>query len=146
MFIRGLAYAKKGDLEASLSDLNAVIEMGGLAAQQRAAAFGGRGWAYYLSGDYDRAIEDERRAAELNPNEWAAHANLAIALLAKGETDQVPAAYDKALSLSSAGHADEMLRDLQKLADTKGAVPGSELAIARIEVWKEGPPEQPLES
>jgi tetratricopeptide (TPR) repeat protein len=137
LFIRGLAFSKTGDLDVSISDFNAVIEMGGLAAQQKAAAFGGRGWAYYLSGDYDRAIDDERRAAELNPNEWAAHANLAIALLAKGETNDALAAYDKALSLSAAGHADEMLRDLRKLTGTKGAVPGSDAAIARIEARKE---------
>jgi Flp pilus assembly protein TadD len=137
LFIRGLAYSQKGDLETSITDLSAVIEMSGLTAQQKAAAFGGRGWAYFLSGDYGRAIEDERRAVELNPGEWTAHANLAVALLAKGETDDALLAYDEALALSTVGHADEMLRDLRKLTGTKGAIPGSDAAIARIEARKE---------
>jgi tetratricopeptide (TPR) repeat protein len=121
----------------SIADLSAVIATNELGMQQKALAFGGRGWAYFLSGDYDRAIEDERRAVELNPGEWAAHANLAVALLAKGETNDALVAYDEALALSTAGHADEMLRDLRKLTGTKGAVPGSDAAIARIESRKE---------
>jgi tetratricopeptide (TPR) repeat protein len=137
LFIRGLAYSQKGALEMSIADLSAVIATNELGAQQKAAAFGGRGWAYFLSGDYDRAIEDERRAVELKPREWPAQANLAIALLAKGETDDALLAYDDALALSTVGHADEMLRDLRKLTGTKGAVPGSDAAIARIEARKE---------
>jgi tetratricopeptide (TPR) repeat protein len=137
LFIRGLAYSQKGALEMSIADLSAVIATSELDTQQQAAAFCGRGWAYFLSGDYDRAIEDERRAVELNPGEWAAQANLAVALLAKGETNDALVAYDRALALSTAGHADDMLRDLRKLTGTKGAVPGSDAAIARIETRKE---------
>ena len=64
-----------------------------------AAAYTGRGIAYYNKGDYDRAIADLDWAINLNPRLAEAHGSRGNAYFYKRNYDIAIAAYDKAIQL-----------------------------------------------
>ncbi|MEM0980786.1 MAG: tetratricopeptide repeat protein [Cyanobacteria bacterium P01_H01_bin.58] len=49
------------EYEEAIADYTAAIELD----ENLAAAYGGRGWAYYLKGDLDAGVEDFWRAAQI---------------------------------------------------------------------------------
>jgi tetratricopeptide (TPR) repeat protein len=136
-YSRGAAYHKINEPDQAIADFTAVIEMADLPIQQKAIALCTRGWSHFLAGRYHEAAQDEREAAALMPAYWTAHANLAIALLAKGETGQALLAYKTAIDLADLKNLDEMADDLRNLTLKLGRLPGAEDALARIEVRKQ---------
>src|SRR5437016_5951869 len=51
---RGIAYARKGELDKAIADFTDAIHL----EPDYAAAFNSRGTIYYYKGDYDKAIAD----------------------------------------------------------------------------------------
>lgn len=60
---RGLAYARKGQLDRAIDDYDTAIRL----KADYAEAYYDRGLAYYDQGRYDRALKDLDSAARLNP-------------------------------------------------------------------------------
>jgi tetratricopeptide (TPR) repeat protein len=70
-----------------------------IALSPNAQAYRSRGAAYWMKGDYDRAIADTTRAIELEPNNAYAYNSRGIAYKEKGDYDHAIADYDKAIAL-----------------------------------------------
>jgi tetratricopeptide (TPR) repeat protein len=81
---RGIAYARKGQYDRAIEDLDQAIRLN----PNYAASFSNRGLAYVRRGQYDRAIEDLDQAIRLNPNYAAAFNNRGSAYSAKGDLDR----------------------------------------------------------
>ena len=58
------------------------------------------GWALYLAGDYDGALEASRYALELAPHLMPVRMNIATALLAQGKTTEAMQEYEAALDMA----------------------------------------------
>jgi len=85
-FYRGVANAKKADLDQAISDFSNAIELNpGLAE-----AYYNRGLAFIKKNNLDFAIEDFNKAVEINPKYKEAFNNRAVAYFKKQE-------YEKAL-------------------------------------------------
>jgi tetratricopeptide (TPR) repeat protein len=134
---RGSTYRQQGEPERAISDYTSVVQMAECPAKQRAIALGGRGWMHFISGRFEEAIGDERQSISLSPDNWAAHANLAIALLALGKTEESFAAYEAAFALADSKNLDEMATDLREANERHGQLLGSEEAAARIEARRQ---------
>ena len=63
------------------------------------------GWCYYLAGDFDRAIEEEKNTLRLGPGFIVAHGYLGQAYLEKKLYDQAINEFRQALSLSPGNYA-----------------------------------------
>jgi lipoprotein NlpI len=92
---RGIAYARKGQYDRAIEDLDQAIRLN----PNYAAAFSNRGLAYVRKGQYDRAIEDLDQAIRLNPNYAAAFNNRGSAYSAEGDLDRAIADYNEAIRL-----------------------------------------------
>lgn len=55
------------------------------------------GWAYTLTGDYNKAADALHQAIEAEPTECTARMNLGLALIAGGQEDSASQAYDQAM-------------------------------------------------
>jgi tetratricopeptide (TPR) repeat protein len=71
---RGLAYARKGQYDRAIEDLDQAIRFD----PNGAFAFRNRGTSYARKGQYDRAIEDLDQAIRLNPNDAVASSHRGI--------------------------------------------------------------------
>ena len=108
-----------------------------LPAEQKAQALVNRGWQYFVEGRIREAIEDEQHAVSLDPKDWTAHANLAVALLADGQTNAALAAYDAALALANAENLAEMTSDLEMATQKYGPLAGADEVLVRIKARRE---------
>src|SRR5260370_36171818 len=106
-------------------------------AKHKAMALGLRGWMHFSAGRLEEAVENERESILLNSANWAVHANLAIALLALGKTEESFAAYEAAFALADSMKLDEMAADLREANERHGHLVGSEEATARIEARRQ---------
>jgi tetratricopeptide (TPR) repeat protein len=134
---RGATYDRKGEQEKAIADYNAVLQMSDAPLEQKAQALLNRGWHHFVAGRYDNAIEDERRAISLNPDDSRAHGNLAITLLAIGETSDALASYDAALNLANLNSLNEMTKDLHEVMAKHGQLAGAVEAMGRLEARRE---------
>jgi tetratricopeptide (TPR) repeat protein len=65
------------------------------------------GYAYYFARDYDRAIEECRKALEMDRNSTFAHRNLGLAYLQQGKLEKAIEALSDAVKFSCGGLAFE---------------------------------------
>jgi tetratricopeptide (TPR) repeat protein len=126
---RGLAYARKGDYDRAIADLNEAIrfqptnstsynnrgyayfgkrdydravadfEQSIRFDRNHASAYNGRGLCYANKGDYDRAVADYGEAIRIHPNYAIAYANRGDIYRSKGEYDQAIADYNEAIRI-----------------------------------------------
>ena len=88
---RGLSYYELGDLQTAISELEAAREQG---MQDDISLNWNLGWIYYLSGEYDKAIETNDRILSSNPEVLGMRMNQAISYLSKGDFENSQAQYD----------------------------------------------------
>lgn len=89
-----------------------------LAHPSYAQAYYNRGYVYFLTGKYDRALEDFSRAAELNPKDARAHFMQGSLYELRGDTLKALQAYQRALAIDPA--FPEAQKALQELQTKKG--------------------------
>jgi len=117
---RGIAYAKKGDLDRAIADFDQALRLdpdstfalnnrGAAYARkgqyseaiadfneairldsQSATAYNNRGTAYAKLGEYDRALEDFEQAVRLDPKDMSAQNNRRLARQLKGSVAAAP--------------------------------------------------------
>ena len=74
-----------------------AIESGDLSAEDLSMAYANRAYEMTVTGDYDSAIRDARRAAEINEANALAYTNLGYALSSRGDMVEAISAYEDAL-------------------------------------------------
>lgn len=87
-------------VDQRLSGCTALVESERASAQDRAAGYGNRCWAYSDKGDPDRAITDCSKAIRLDPKLANAHLNRGKAYSDKGDFDRAIADYNRATELN----------------------------------------------
>jgi tetratricopeptide (TPR) repeat protein len=87
-------------IDQRLSGCTALVESERASAQDRAAGYGNRCWAYSDKGDPDRAITDCSAAIRLDPKLANAHLNRGKAYSDKGDFDRAIADYNRAIELN----------------------------------------------
>jgi tetratricopeptide (TPR) repeat protein len=93
-----------------------------------------RGWAYYKLAEYDHAVADLERAAELfDPPYEEVLKHLAVAALKGGQTDK---AFETLRSILVMGEYDYARASLDSLMDERGYSPGERLRFEEA-VWEE---------
>jgi tetratricopeptide (TPR) repeat protein len=137
LYNRGVEYGRLGDSERAITDYTAVLQMPDAPSEQKAQALVSRGWQYLVEGRICEAIEDQQHAMSLDPKNCIAHANLALALLADGQTTAASAAYDAALALANIEHLAEMTADLEMATQKYGPLAGADEVLARIKARRE---------
>ena len=111
---RAAANMALGNFEAGAADYEQARANGNTDANTA----GELSWAYYLLGRFDDAIAMNRTALESAPNELWIRFDLALALLASGQTDAAQAEYDAGIQ--------DAARQVAEAKDA-GAVPPSDL-------------------
>ncbi len=92
---RGIAHAKNGEYNLSITDFNKAIELD----SNYADAYCNRGIAYDIKGECDLAIKDYTVAIQLKPDCAEAYNNRGNAYCEKGEIDKAIADYTEAIVL-----------------------------------------------
>jgi tetratricopeptide (TPR) repeat protein len=92
---RGLAYARKGQYDRAIEDLDQAIRFD----PNDAFAFRNRGTSYARKGQYDHAIEDLDQAIRLNPNDAVAFSNRGLSYSGKGQYDHAIEDLDQTIRL-----------------------------------------------
>jgi len=92
---RGLAYARKGDVDSALADYGQAI----ILDPYRALAYRNRGNAYLRQGHPEWAIADFDRAISLDPKDARAYRDLGFAYAVKGELQRAIAGCSEAIRL-----------------------------------------------
>ena len=87
-------------VDQRLSGCTALVKSERASAQDRAAGYGNRCWAYSDKGDPDRAITDCNDAIRLNPKLAGAYVNRGKAYSDKYDFDRAIADYDQAIGLN----------------------------------------------
>jgi tetratricopeptide (TPR) repeat protein len=88
------------DLDLSISACTQIIQGGKQESlENRARAYNKRGIAYYMKGEFDRAIADYTKAIALDAKNAKAYYNRGLAYHEKGEVDRAIANYTKAIAL-----------------------------------------------
>ncbi len=59
------------------------------------------GWAYYLLGDYQKALEADRQALVADPDLFIVHLNAGLALLADGQAEEAQTWYERGVALAA---------------------------------------------
>ena len=134
---RGTRYGQRDEPEEAIADFTTVIDMPDVPPNQKAQALYNRGWWHFVAGRYQEAINDERQALPLNPDDFRAHGNLAIALLVLGETSDSLTTYDAALALADVSDLDEMTKDLHEAIEKHGQLHGAEEVMGRLEARRQ---------
>ncbi|MEZ5776314.1 MAG: tetratricopeptide repeat protein [Hyphomicrobiaceae bacterium] len=117
------------DSDLEIAACTALIEAGGLTAEQLPKAHTGRGVGYARKGRYDAAIADHSRAIELDPSYPLAWSNRGSAWSGKGDyqkaiadftealardPDHLPALNNRAWALYKLGRAGDGLADIER--------------------------------
>lgn len=117
--------------DVRIAECSAVLNSSALKDEDRAAELDNRSIGFTDLKQYDRAIADTREAIRLNPNDWAAHLDLGVALSDKGDKRGAIAEFDTAIQLkgdspkpySGRGNAEADLGDNEHaLADFDRAI------------------------
>jgi tetratricopeptide (TPR) repeat protein len=87
------------DSEKAIHYCSAAIASGQLTPYELVHSLNIRGWAYYRSGDYDRAIQDYNQAIDLKPDYSYAFNNRGLAYSAKHDYGRAIQDYDEAIHL-----------------------------------------------
>ena len=93
---RGVAYAKKGEVDAAIKDYNKAIEL----KPDYANAYKNRSNAYVKKGEVDTAIKDFSKAIEINPDDAEAYNHRGLAYAKKGEIDTAIKDFSKAIEIN----------------------------------------------
>ena len=92
----GTAYMLADDFARAAPALQKAIDI-----EERSATYGSLGLMYYYLGNLDEAIDAQRRATELAPNEPVNWSNLGDALWVAGHTDEADDAFNSAGALAT---------------------------------------------
>jgi lipoprotein NlpI len=87
-------------VDQRLAGCTALVESGRASAQDRAAGYSNRCWAYSDKGDPDRAITDCNDAVRLDPKLANAYLNRGKAYSDKGDFDRAIGDYNQAIELN----------------------------------------------
>jgi tetratricopeptide (TPR) repeat protein len=93
-YLRADVYCDMGNAEASIADFTTVIEL-----NPTADAYNYRGWAYYMYGDLNAAMNDYNRAIAIDPDLHYAYNNRGLAWQAMGYLELAREDYEKAIEL-----------------------------------------------
>jgi tetratricopeptide (TPR) repeat protein len=96
LVFRGCAYYEKGDLDHTIADFTAVIELW----PDSALPYAARGATYYIKGNYDCAIADNTAAIERGLGDAETYLIRGIAYGKKGEIGHAVADLEKAWDLA----------------------------------------------
>lgn len=146
LFQRGAAHFEARNFEAAVADYEAARAAG----RDDIYVLSELGWTYYLMGRYQDAIRVDEYALTLDENHLKIQFNLALALLASGQSEAAQARYAQALEMASRQVAqartanqqppaslwqylDAGARDLESLTDQLSGRP---------HVWTLAPPPQ----
>jgi tetratricopeptide (TPR) repeat protein len=91
---------QQAELDRTVSGCSNIIGAARDGPQKLALAYVNRGLAYLVKGDYDRALADETKAIELNPQLADAYVNRGSASGSKGDYDREIADETKAIELN----------------------------------------------
>ena len=94
---RGIAFAKKGELDRAIRDFDQAIKL----KSDYAKAFNNRGNAFADKGELDRAIRNHDHAIKLKSDYAEAFNSRGIAFAKKGELDRAIRDFDQAIKLKS---------------------------------------------
>jgi tetratricopeptide (TPR) repeat protein len=92
-------------VDQRIDGCSAVIKAGRDKGEKLAEAFGSRGLAYRLKGEYDRAIQDYSQAIKLDAKSADAYNNRGVAYDNKGDYDHAIQDYDQAIKLRPSAEA-----------------------------------------
>lgn len=89
-----------GDPDRNIAGCTRVAEDVAESGKTRSIAYVGRGLAWHLKGDFDRAITDYSDAIRLNPNNPLAYNNRGLAWRDKGDPDRAIADFTRAIGVN----------------------------------------------
>jgi tetratricopeptide (TPR) repeat protein len=92
---RGMAYEKKGDLDAAVDDLNKAIKI----QSNNVYAYHDRGEIYRKRNDLENAIADFNKAIKVNSKFAPAYRSRGLVLLSQGQDAEAQLDFDKFLEL-----------------------------------------------
>jgi tetratricopeptide (TPR) repeat protein len=99
---------------------------------------GSVGWVFYEMGYLEKAIEYSKQALTSDANQPWIHHNLALALLADGQTDEALAEYDAATAISRrVKEFQDAIHDLEELANKAPDLAGVETALTKLQAGLE---------
>jgi len=142
IFNRGVAKRQAGDAKGELADYNAVLGMPDATTERkvtplanRGVATGGLGFMMYLSGDYAGAVAASQQALALKPDMDWVHANLGLALLRLGRTEEGLQHYREAIpAITQPADLDNIVvADLRDAMKAVGSLPGAEAVLEMVE-------------
>jgi tetratricopeptide (TPR) repeat protein/sugar lactone lactonase YvrE len=93
-----IVYARNGLAEPALHELERILELNAGSS----AAHNNRGNIYYTQGEYERALEAYRYAAQLDPSDGGIKLNLALAQYRLGRTREATDSFNEAVTLDRA--------------------------------------------
>jgi len=88
--------------DQAVLDYTAAINTG----DKRAFVAGNLGWAYYLMGDFQRAIDMNRFALAASPDELWVQFDLGLSMLAAGQVEAAKAEYNRGMEMATRSVAD----------------------------------------
>jgi len=133
------AYYQRGlvriEAPEAIADFERAIALG----QDDGFAYGNLGWAYYLQGRYEEALEATRRAIQLDPLPCESRFNEGLILLALDQMDEAWPAYEEAIACAlqkDPSDRDALLDvsivDLEGLLAREGEVAGARAMITNL--------------
>ena len=153
LYTRGIAFAKKGDLDAALRDFDQAITL----KPDFAEALNSRGTVFTKKDDLDRAFRDFEHALKIKPDFAKALNNRGLTFAKKGDLDAALRDYDNALksepdyaevlnnrgaAFAKKGDLDAALRDFEHAIEIKPdyveAFHNRAIAIVQIDAQKVG--------
>ncbi|MEW5959403.1 MAG: tetratricopeptide repeat protein [Chloroflexota bacterium] len=145
-FNRALIYVDAGDYEPALADYQKALAVDTQQEYEILIKLN-LGWTYYLTGDYETAIEIDQAVLDayqdLGPdhpeffNLSAIRYNLALALLAAGQLERAETAYDMALSRGAIPPLIEAaIADLEELRARQPDTAGATEIMAKLRAHK----------
>ena len=153
LYTRGIAFAKKGDLDAALRDFDQAITL----KPDFAEALNSRGTVFTKKDDLDRAFRDFEHALKIKPDFAKALNNRGLTFAKKGDLDAALRDYDNALksepdyaevlnnrgaAFAKKGDLDAALRNFEHAIEIKPdyveAFHNRAIAIVQIDAQKVG--------
>jgi tetratricopeptide (TPR) repeat protein len=124
---RGFMKTEKGDPAGAIEDYSAAINMPDASRAERVKAIGNRAWAKYVMRQFPASADDSREALSIDPSQTWIRANLGLALLQAGLSDQALTEYQTALAqLNRREHVDEfVIEDIQRALAERPDLPGA---------------------